>query len=219
MWIIIVCVAVAAAIVLVVKLIEGPTKTELKPSEIVAIRKEKQEAELARKRELDTARWASAMQQKPGEKAIAPRTKKKVFHVTGTAHYQDAFSGMLAENEDYGLPAAELKEMLEPGEKVWQYEVDFSTVALVPEPENEYDPNAVRVELDGIKVGYIKKGSCSQVKNLLKSDKYVRTTAETFGGKYKSLYVWEDDDGDSHERIEKGDTGVYGVTVTIETKE
>ena len=195
MWIIIVCVAVAAAIVLVVKLIEGPTKTELKPSEIVAIRKEKQEAELARKRELDTARWASAMQQKPGEKAIAPRTKKKVFHVTGTAHYQDAFSGMLAENEDYGQ----------------------QTVRI--EPENEYDPNAVRVELDGTKVGYIKKGSCSQVKNLLKSDKYVRTTAETFGGKYKSLYVWEDDDGDSHERIEKGDTGVYGVTVTIETKE
>ena len=44
-------------------------------------------------------------------------------------------------------------------------------------------------------------------------------TAETFGGKYKSLYVWEDDDGDSHETIEKGDAGTYGVTVTIETKD
>lgn len=219
MWTVIACVAVVAVIVIVVRIIEGPTKTELKPSEIVAIRREKQEAEEKRRRELGTVRRADPVQAKPVAKAAAPRIKKKVFHVTGTAHYQDAFAGMLAENEDYGLPAAELKEMLEPGEKVWQYEVDFSTVALVPEPENEYDPNAVRVELDGIKVGYIKKGSCTQVKNLLKSDKYVRTTAETFGGKYKSLYVWEDDDGDSHERIEKGDSGTYGVTVTIETKD
>ena len=26
---------------------------------------------------------------------------------------------------------------------------------LIPEPENEYDPNAVRVEIDGLKVGYL----------------------------------------------------------------
>ena len=26
---------------------------------------------------------------------------------------------------------------------------------LIPEPENEYDPNAVRVEIDGHKVGYL----------------------------------------------------------------
>lgn len=30
-----------------------------------------------------------------------------------------------------------------------------TTAHLVPEPENEYDPNAIRVEIEGQKVGYV----------------------------------------------------------------
>ncbi len=54
-------------------------------------------------------------------------------NVAGESHYQDA-----------------LRSIAGPGE------VRHDTEAhLIPEPENDYDPNAVRVEIDGHKVGYL----------------------------------------------------------------
>ena len=43
-------------------------------------------------------------------------------------------------------------------------------------------------------VGYIKKGSCTHVKNLLKSGKIAKIDAEIHGGKYKLLYSEYDED-------------------------
>jgi hypothetical protein len=58
---------------------------------------------------------------------------REMVNVAGESHYQDA-----------------LRAIAGPGE------VRLATEAqLVPEPENEYDPNAVRVEVDGRKVGYL----------------------------------------------------------------
>ena len=54
-------------------------------------------------------------------------------NVAGESHYQEA-----------------LRAIAGPGD------VRHDTEAhLIPEPENEYDPNAVRVEIDGHKVGYL----------------------------------------------------------------
>jgi len=54
-------------------------------------------------------------------------------NVAGESHYQEA-----------------LRAIAGPGE------VRMDTEAhLIPEPENDYDPNAVRVEIDGHKVGYL----------------------------------------------------------------
>lgn len=39
-------------------------------------------------------------------------------------------------------------------------------VKLFPEPENEYDPNAIRVTVNGIHVGYVPKLVTAQVRTL-----------------------------------------------------
>ena len=54
-------------------------------------------------------------------------------NVAGESHYQEALRAIAGEGE-----------------------VRMDTEAhLIPEPENDHDPNAVRVEIDGRKVGYL----------------------------------------------------------------
>ncbi|HEX5910612.1 MAG TPA: HIRAN domain-containing protein [Thermoleophilaceae bacterium] len=55
------------------------------------------------------------------------------INVAGESHYQEALRAIAGDGD-----------------------VRHDTEAhLIPEPENEYDPNAVRVEIDGRKVGYL----------------------------------------------------------------
>ena len=118
----------------------------------------------------------------------------KEFRATGMQHHQEAFEKIRTENEAYDLPKADLVDLYDEEEKIWKYYYDFDMVELVPEPENEHDPNAVAVHVDGNKVANIKKGNCSQVKNLLSSCDPSKITADIGGGPYK-LLVCDDDDG------------------------
>lgn len=121
----------------------------------------------------------------------------KKFKVAGVTHYEANIKQLVVENDDYRLPNSELKEICYGGEIIRQYECSARTVNLIPEPENVYDKNAVRVEIDGLQVGYIKKGSCSQVKNLLNSPDFAGVRIADIGiGKYKR--IWEDDNGKLH---------------------
>lgn len=57
------------------------------------------------------------------------------MNVAGESHYQEA-----------------LRELVEDAEGEVRHPVD---AALVPEPENPHDPNAIRVEIEGRLVGYL----------------------------------------------------------------
>ena len=119
--------------------------------------------------------------------------KKEKFQVAGVSHYSDSIMKDIAyENDDYSLSVKELSETYDVGDRVFEYSFDDCNASLVPEPTNEHDPNAVRVEVKGILIGYVKRGSCSHVKNLLKSPDFDHVKVEIGGGKYKRLY--EDDD-------------------------
>ena len=118
---------------------------------------------------------------------------KYTFKVAGTSYRTDAIEDMLNEDCDYGESKSYLKENYIDGDRIWKYLPEYrDDVALVDEPENEYDPNAIRVEVGGIHIGYVKKGSTSRVRNLLKKDD-VRVKIDIGGGPYKELY--EDEDG------------------------
>lgn len=62
----------------------------------------------------------------------------RLVNVAGESHYQDALT------EIVGDAAASEAQVRHPTEAV-----------LVPEPDNPHDANAVRVEIDGRKVGYL----------------------------------------------------------------
>lgn len=125
--------------------------------------------------------------------------KTENFIVAGVAQYTKAFLTLGEKNDDYDLSNAEIKQEYGDGDRIFQYEFFPAKVELIPEPENEYDPNAVMVVVDGEKIGYIKKWNCTHVKNLLAQGD-ARVSVEIGGGKYKD--VLEDDDRLTVERDE-----------------
>lgn len=136
--------------------------------------------------------------------------KSTFFKATGMNYYIEAINNLRIENEDYNLPRLEMLESFGPGAKVWKYEYIFDSVELIPEPDNPYDKNAVAVYADGKMIAHIKRGSCSQVKNLINADDFIKVEAEIGGGPYK--YIFEDDEGNLF--IDKNESEIF-VHLTI----
>lgn len=114
--------------------------------------------------------------------------KTENFRITGISYcIDDIMDNLAEENDDYSLSKRELLEEYSDGDKIFKYEFNTTPLELVPEPENEYDPNAIKVMVNGTKVGYIKKGSTSHVKNLLASPDFSGKSIEIYGGKYKQI--------------------------------
>lgn len=126
--------------------------------------------------------------------------KREKVKITGTSHYADNIKSLMFENADYSLSNKELLDSYYDGDDIPEYISSAKHVDLVPEPENKYDSNAVRCDIEGVKVGYVKRGSCSHIKNLLASPdfKYVMIDKFIYG---KVKHVYSDDNGKTH--IEK----------------
>lgn len=158
----------------------------------------------------------SALEKLATKNAGAPTTKN--FHVTGTSHYTDALLSLSYANPDYELSKRELIDAGLTNERIYELHFDPVKVELVPEPSNPADKNAIQVFIDGVLVGYIKKGSCSQVKNLLASDKLLGVTCDISGGKYKIVYEELDEDTGKETYTLEHEEAPYGITIHITLK-
>lgn len=129
------------------------------------------------------------IQAAPVPSTPAPVQASKVEHhkVAGVSYRQDAIKSLGQYNEDYKLTKSELARFGFEGDRVYELEFNPGTVELIEEPENEHDPNAVKVVVDGVHIGYIKRGSCSRVKKQIREGMIENITAEIKGGKYKEL--------------------------------
>ena len=145
--------------------------------------------------------------------------KTETHKVTGISHYINNLKSLSFENDVYSLPKKELIDIGYVDERIYKNTFNITKVALVPEPENEFDKNAVRVELDDVVVGYIKKGSCTHIKNLLKNNLISSIKADVYGGRCKILY--EDYDYEKDKEVSNFDSAdiPYGVTLKITTVE
>lgn len=86
------------------------------------------------------------------------------------------------------------KEIAEYMERVYKYQ-DFYTnsVSIIPEPENEYDRNAVKVLVSDFCIGYIPKNINKQILPFLNDDTLeLDLTVKIIGGPYKELDFIED---------------------------
>lgn len=133
-----------------------------------------------------------------------PRPKKetKGHKVAGTSFRQDAFNQLNKElNQDYGLTKKELIAAGLVDKLIYQYKFIPEMVELIPEPTNEHDPKAIKVVVDGVHIGYIKKGSCAHIHKLIENDGIKSIEAYIYGGKYKVInsYYGEDDDALKYE--------------------
>lgn len=126
---------------------------------------------------------------KPQEQAQAD--KKTVRHsVTGTSFRQDVIRAMGKKNPDFTLTK---RDLFKRGMEAPVYEYTFSPkkAELVPEPENPNDPNAIKVLVDGVHVGYIKAGSCAHLLKVIREGRVVKIEPTVFGGKSKQLCTYD----------------------------
>ena len=129
--------------------------------------------------------------------------EKILFRVAGVTKYKKAVKeacNLIA--EDNGIPeyakyysnlsTKELREELEEyGLKVFKYQdLDFFNIELVPEVDNKYDPNAIKVLIFNNHVGYVPATVAKTIRKYFDNKKYnFVIEGEIKGGPYKE---WDD---------------------------
>lgn len=138
------------------------------------------------------------------EEEIVQKTVEKIlFRVAGVTKYKKAVKeacNLIA--EDNGIPeyakyysnlsTKELREELEEyGMKVFKYQdLDFFNIELVPEVDNKYDPNAIKVLIFNNHVGYVPATVAKTIRKYFDNKKYnFVIEGEIKGGPYKE---WDD---------------------------
>lgn len=135
---------------------------------------------------------------------------KNVFDVVGLAYNEEALEELRTESDDWSMSRKELLEEYSDGDRLYRYEWPLSPVEVVPEPENEHDPNALKVLLCGKKIGYVKKDQTDAVRALLGQD--LRVWVELEGGEAK---VFEEDE-DEKIQISEEDDPIHGELIFAE---
>ncbi|HFU4206537.1 TPA: HIRAN domain-containing protein [Streptococcus suis] len=153
------------------------------------------------------------------------RIKKEfVWHrttsVKGTSYRDgigEVFSLLQGDNLSFmGMDSKEIRAYLEDEREIFDYgriyefdPVSTSNVQLVPEPDNPYDENALKVVVEGIFIGYVSKGYAKQLQKYVSNESFSVDCLATFsGGKHKSL-SWE------YTRVQNGEKA---LTCDLEIK-
>ena len=164
--------------------------------------------------------WAQKQADAAAAKAAAakapekPRAKFERHKLAGTSYHMDAIMALAQENPDYDLTKREIIDDDLTDERIYQYTFTDGPVELVDDPDNEHDPNAIKVLIAGQHIGYIKRGSTGRIHNLQRAGRVLGVTAEIYGGKYKVVICDDDDDGAEHYDLIKDETG-YGAAIEI----
>lgn len=162
---------------------------------------------------------SSPAQSNASVSSALPRTGKKEHHrIAGTSYRQKEILSLGCVNPDFSLTKKELIDNNLEGTTIYNYTFSPSNIELVEEPDNEYDPNAVKVIIDGVHIGYIKKGSCSHVKNLIRSGKIQKIEATIRGGKSRLLYSEYDDEKNKDVFRLETDSSDFFVSIDIYTE-
>ena len=119
-----------------------------------------------------------------------------VLKVKGISYRQEAFSDLcqelIREIDDtpyLGYTSKEIKEELIFGGRFYKYlPFKIPDVECIPEIDNEFDPNAVKIVVRGDHVGYVTKSKNRKVLRLTTdSNNEVIKNAEIYGGDYKDI--------------------------------
>ena len=121
-------------------------------------------------------------------KAEDPPKKTENHRIAGISfHQKEIMQKFAVENEDYNLSKKEMIAAGLIGVNVFQYDFDAINTELVPEPTNPEDPKAIKVVVDGVHIGYIKKGSCAHVRKLMDSGSIEKIDIVIKGGNCKYI--------------------------------
>lgn len=143
------------------------------------------------------------------EPTQAEPEKVERHRVAGTSFRMTDIMSLGVENDDYSLTKRMMIDEGLIGERVYKMDFYAYDVELLPEPENPEDPRAIRVVVDDVHIGYIKKGSCAHIHNLLREGKIESIECEIKGGQYKILLEDCDEYGKDTYELEKDEAPIY----------
>lgn len=121
--------------------------------------------------------------------------KRHVITIPGYAYYQKELKELLTdENVMWSITKKEAIEdySMDEDEKIYRYETEECIFGIKHEPDNQYDPAAIKVFADGHFIGYMPRGHIQELKRLIVPG--VSVWVEIYGGPYK--YLEHDDDED-----------------------
>lgn len=185
------------------KMLSEPQESTGSPQEAVVLPKQELPPQAAPASPQETETPAADVLRTPALKL------SENFRVAGTSFHEKEIEEIGTDNMDYEMSKKEIVDAGLEDERIYKLEFFPYSAELIPEPENPYDPKAIMVFVDGVHVGYIKKGSTSRVRNLLEAGGKI--SAEIHGGPYKVIYL--DDENDKYE-IEHGEAP-YSVVINI----
>lgn len=119
-----------------------------------------------------------------------------VLKVKGISYHQEAFSDLcqelIKESDDVpylGYTSKEIKEELIFSDRFYKYSpFEIPDVEFIPEFDNKFDPNAVKIVVRGHHLGYVTKSKNRKVLRLTTdSNNEVIKNAEIYGGEYKDI--------------------------------
>lgn len=119
-----------------------------------------------------------------------------ILKVKGISYRQEAFSDLcqelIRESDDIpylGYTSKEIKEELIFGGRFYKYlPFEIPDVEFIPESDNEFDPNAVKILVRGYHLGYVTKSKNRKVLRLTTdSNNEVIKNAKIYGGDYKDI--------------------------------
>lgn len=182
----------------------------------------KQEAEAAAKAAAAAAQTqqtvSSAAQPQRTEAAgtqapAGPRATFERHKVAGTTYHLDAIMELAEDNPDYDMTQREIIDAGMEEQRIYQYTFPDSPVELVDDPDNEQDPNAIKVLVAGQHIGYIKRGSTGRIHKLQRSGRVLGITAEIYGGRYKIVRCVEEYQMQHYEMDR--DESNYGAAIEV----
>lgn len=131
------------------------------------------------------------------------------FKVAGISYHEEDIVDTLAmENDDYDMTKKEIVDAYMTDESIYKYIFSIGDVQLEPEPDNPYDPNAIKVIADGVFIGHVPARSINRVKQLL--GKSPEISCELYGGPSKIVF----DEGDGTYTMKKSDHN-FGAEVIL----
>lgn len=145
--------------------------------------------------------------------ASGPRATFERHKVAGTTYHLDAIMELAEDNPDYDMTKREIIDECMEEERIYQYTFPDGPVELVDEPDNEHDPNAIKVIVAGQHIGYIKRGSTGRIHKLQRSGRVLGVTAEIYGGKYKIVRSVEEYQMQRYE-LDRDETD-YGAAIEV----
>lgn len=171
----------------------GPAETpEAKPDSTAEILRKAREAREAAEKEREQKREGTVMRE---------------FSVAGVSLHQDVIRNAGYLNDEYSLSVKRLEEDGLLYDDIPKYLFDGFSLSLELEPDNEVDPNAVKVLLNDEHVGYIPADDAEYVHDMMEADRIADMDGRIVGGPLKRY-------DEEEEKMEKVDLS-FGIRIDL----